>query len=344
MNKSEFHANPTTGLTTSREWLRLLAPYREPNHVRSFGELFLTGAVFVALWVAAWLAFSISYWLTLAISVLAAGTLVRLFMIQHDCGHGAFFRRRAINDWVGRVIGVLTLTPYKVWRHSHSTHHATSSNLCKRGVGDISTLTVREYQALSSPRRLAYRLYRSPLVIFGIGPAFQFLLRNRLPQEFRREALTNWVSAMGTNLTIFIVAGVMIYAVGAGPFLLVHLPIILLASSIGVWLFYVQHQFEDTYWSENQAWSLQDAAFQGSSHYALPQPLRWFTANIGVHHVHHLQSRIPYYRLPQVLRDFPELAEVRRMNLRQSFACVRLRLWDEGRSKLVTFAKAHEQD
>lgn len=343
MNKSELAAGKTAGPTTSREWLKLLAPYRQPNHIRSFAELALTGALFAGLWVAAWLAYSISYWLTLAICVVAAGTLVRLFMIQHDCGHGAFFRRRAINDWVGRVIGVLTLTPYKVWRHSHSTHHATSSNLGKRGIGDIDTLTVREYQALSRPRRLVYRIYRSPLVIFGIGPAFQFLVRNRLPQGIRREAWTNWASAMGTNLTILIVAGVMIYAIGAGAFLLVHLPIILLASSIGVWLFYVQHQFEDTYWSENQAWTLEEAAFQGSSHYALPWPLRWFTANIGVHHVHHLQSRIPYYRLQQVLRDFPELAEVRRLTLWQSFACARLRLWDEGRSKLVTFAKAREQ-
>jgi acyl-lipid omega-6 desaturase (Delta-12 desaturase) len=322
--------------------LRLLAPYREPNQIRSLGELVLTGAIFAALWVGAWLVYSISYWLTLAISVLAAALLVRLFMIQHDCGHGAFFRRRVINDWVGRIIGVLTLTPYAVWRRSHSTHHATSSNLGKRGIGDIDTLTVREYQALPRGRRLAYRLYRTPLVIFVVGPAFQFLLRNRLPQGIRREDWGNWVSAMGTNIMIILAAGLMIYAIGPEPFLLVHLPIILLASSIGVWLFYVQHQFEDTYWSEDQNWNLQDSALHGSSHYALPQPLRWLTANIGIHHVHHLQSRIPYYRLPQVLRDYPELATFRRLTLWQSFACARLRLWDESRRKLVSFAKARE--
>lgn len=339
MQQSEFEAGPTTSV----EWLRLLTPYRQPNQLRSFGELILTGAVFAALWVGAWLAYSVSYWLTLAISVFAAGLLVRLFMIQHDCGHGAFFRRRYLNDWVGRVIGVVTLTPYADWRLAHSTHHATSSNLDKRGIGDIDTLTVREYQALSRFRRLAYRFYRSPLIIFGIGPAFQFLLRNRFPQGLRRRGWANWASAMGTNCTIVLVAGALIYAIGAGPFLLIHLPITLLASSIGVWLFYVQHQFEDTYWSGDQSWSLQDAAFRGSSHYALPWPLRWLTANIGVHHVHHLSSRIPYYRLSQVLRDYPELADVRRLTLMQSFACARLRLWDEGRHKLVTFAKAREQ-
>ncbi len=338
LQQTEYQAGPTTSV----EWLRRLTPYRQPNQIRSLAELILTGAVFAALWVGAWLAYSVSYWLTLAISLLAASLLVRLFMIQHDCGHGAFFRRRYVNDWVGRVIGVLTLTPYADWRQAHSTHHATSSNLDKRGVGDIDTLTVREYQDLSRIKRIAYRLYRSPLVMFGIGPAFQFLLRNRFPQGLRREGWGRWTSAMGTNCAILLVAGTMILAIGVGPFLLVHLPILLLASSIGVWLFYVQHQFEDTYWSRDQAWNLHDSAFQGSSHYDLPWPLRLLTANIGIHHVHHLSSRIPFYRLPQVLRDYPELAEVRRLTLRQSFACARLRLWDESRRELVTFAKARE--
>ncbi|MBN4016385.1 fatty acid desaturase, partial [Rhodospirillaceae bacterium AH-315-P19] len=296
------HGSPSHGL------LKQLARYREPSHARSVVELTLTKVAFVALWAAAWWALSISYWLTLAIAVPAAAFLARLFLIQHDCGHGAFFRRRAINDWVGRILGTLTMTPYNVWRRSHAVHHATSGNLDKRGEGDIDTLTVKEYQALSPLRRLAYRAYRHPIVLFGIGPAYQFLLRNRLPFSLRSGDWRFWISAMGTNATIVLVAGCLIYFLGAGPFFLVQLPILLLAASIGVWLFYVQHQFEDTYWARDGEWQAQDAAIHGSSHYDLPGVFRWLTANIGVHHIHHLSSRIPYYRLPQVLRDFPELA------------------------------------
>ena len=331
-----------TTATQARDWIQALARYREPNQVRSVLELIITAAPFVVLWVIAWFALSISYWLTLAISVPAAGFLVRLFLIQHDCGHGAFFRRKAINDWIGRVIGVFTLTPYDVWRRHHSVHHATSGNLAKRGTGDIDTLTVREYLALSRSRRIAYRVYRHPFVMFVVGPAYVYLLRNRLPLGFTGAGWRYWISTMGTNAGIALVAGLLIYAIGAGPFLLVHLPITLLAASMGVWLFYVQHQFEDTVWEESPDWTMHEAALYGSSHYDLPGVLRWFSANIGVHHVHHLYSRIPYYRLPQVLRDFPELAEVRRLTLMQSFACVKLRLWDEGQRKLVSFAKARD--
>jgi len=328
------HGSPSHGL------LKQLARYREPSHARSVVELTLTKVAFVALWAAAWWALSISYWLTLAIAVPAAAFLARLFLIQHDCGHGAFFRRRAINDWVGRILGTLTMTPYNVWRRSHAVHHATSGNLDKRGEGDIDTLTVKEYQALSPLRRLAYRAYRHPIVLFGIGPAYQFLLRNRLPFSLRSGDWRFWISAMGTNATIVLVAGCLIYFLGAGPFFLVQLPILLLAASIGVWLFYVQHQFEDTYWARDGEWQAQDAAIHGSSHYDLPGVFRWLTANIGVHHIHHLSSRIPYYRLPQVLRDFPELARIHRLTFMQSLACVKLRLWDEGQRKLVSFSDA----
>ena len=322
---------------SGRDWPRLLAPYRAAKQARSVVELVVTGGLFVLLWLAAWWAYSFSLWLSLAVGVPAAGFLVRLFMIQHDCGHGAFFRRRIFNDWVGRVIGVLTLTPYEVWRRDHAGHHATSGNLAKRGTGDIDTLTLREYQALPRRRRIAYRLYRNPIVLFVIGPAYQFLLHNRLPTGIAAGGHFYWFSVMGTNAAIAVAAGVVIALVGVEPFLLVHLPIVLLASSIGVWLFYVQHQFEETYWSSDEDWKLEDAAFQGSSHYDLPGPLRLVTANIGIHHVHHLASRIPYYRLPEVLRDYPELAGVGRITLRQSLACVKLRLWDEERRKLVGF-------
>jgi omega-6 fatty acid desaturase (delta-12 desaturase) len=262
---------------------------------------------------------------------------VRLFMIQHDCGHGSFFRHRLANDWVGRIIGVFTLTPYDFWRRAHAEHHAGSGNLDRRGIGDIDTLTVREYLALSRRGKLLYRLYRHPFVMFGIGPAYLFLFRHRVPAGMMRDGWRPWFSTMATNLAIATLAAAMIWLIGIGPFLLVHLPIIVLAASIGVWLFYVQHQFEETYWATNEGWNFHAAALHGSSHYALPHVLRWFSANIGVHHIHHLCSRIPYYRLPEVLRDHPPLAAMGRLTLWQSFGCVRRNLWDESARRLVTF-------
>ena len=328
--------------TPSLHLSKALARYGEPHHMRSLFELTITSVLFIVFWVAAWWALSVSYWLTLALSVAAGALLARLFLIKHDCGHGAFFRRRIFNDWVGRVLGILTLTPYYVWRRNHAVHHATSGNLDKRGTGDIDTLTVSEYQALPRLRRIAYQLYRHPLLMFVVGPAYHFLLRNRLPLGFANADRRFWISAMGTNAAIALVGGFMIYFLGAVPFLLVHLPITLLAATIGVWLFYVQHQFEDTVWANDHAWNLYDTAFFGSSHYELPTVLNWITANIGVHHVHHLNSRIPYYRLPQVLRDIPSFTKNRRLTLRQSFVCMKLRLWDEDQQKLVSFAEARE--
>ena len=339
MDDTQQAAQPASDLTPARDLPKALARYREPDHMRSVLELIVTVVPFVALWVAAWWALSVSYWLTLAICVPTAAFQVRLFLIQHDCGHAAFFRRKSDNDWVGRILGVLTLTPYHVWRSDHAAHHATSGNLDRRGIGDIDMLTVREYRALPLVRRHAYRAYRHPLILFGVGPAYQFLLRNRLPMGFRDGDRRFWISTMGTNASIAAVAGIMIYFLGLGPFLLVQLPVTMIAASIGVWMFYVQHQFEETYWNRNEDWKLHDAALFGSSHYDLPGILPWLTANIGVHHVHHLSSRIPYYRLPQILRDFPELANVRRLTLWQSLACVKFRLWDEVQRKLVSFAE-----
>jgi omega-6 fatty acid desaturase (delta-12 desaturase) len=300
-------------------------------------EVIVTAGSFAALWVLAWAALWLGYWLALLVAVPAAGFLVRLFMIQHDCGHGSFFRHRAANDWVGRIIGALTLTPYDAWRRNHAIHHASSGNLDRRGIGDVATLTVREYLALSRWRRLGYRLYRNPVVLFGLGPAYLFIVQHRLPSDPHRSGWQSWFSAMATNLGIASIVVTMMWAVGVKPFLLVQLPITLLAASVGVWLFYVQHQFEETYWAGAQAWSKHEAALHGSSHYDLPGVLRWFTANIGVHHVHHLCSNIPYYRLPRVLRDYPELRGVSRLTLLQSFACVRLVLWDEAARRLISF-------
>jgi len=327
-----------TSARTARDWSQVLAAYREPSPARSLLELAVTAASFAALWFLAWAALGVGYWLSLVLAVPAAGFLVRLFMIQHDCGHGAFFRRRAANDWVGRVIGALTLTPYDVWRRSHAMHHATSGNLERRGIGDVTTLTVREYLALSRWRRLGYQLYRNPLVLFGLGPAYLFIVQHRAPVGMGKGAgWRPWISASATNLGVALIAVAMMWLVGVTPFLLVHLPVTLLAASAGVWLFYVQHQFEDTFWATAPAWTFHEAALHGSSHYDLPAVLRWFTANIGVHHVHHLCSRIPYYRLPHVLRDFPELGAIGRLTLLQSVGCVRLVLWDEERRRLISF-------
>ncbi len=332
----------SAGRQDARDWMRTLAAYREAHHGRSAAELAITIVPLVILWIAMWVALHYSYWLSLVLAVLAAGFLVRLFMIQHDCGHGAFFRRRALNDWVGRVIGVLTLTPYDFWRRTHNMHHAGSGNLARRGIGDIQTLTVREYLALPRWRRLMYRLYRHPVVLFGFAPAYLFILQHRLPVGLMRET-GSWVSTMATNAAIAISAVAAIWLVGLWPFLIIHLPITIIGASIGVWLFYVQHQFEETLWAEPVDWSLPEAALHGSSHYDLPRVLRWFTGNIGIHHVHHLSSRIPYYRLPRVLKDHPELGQVGRLSLMESFGCVRLVLWDEVRQRLISFREMRRQ-
>lgn len=322
-----------------REWVQVLAKYRDPNPWRSWFELFVTFAPFVLLWAAAWWSMSISYWLTLTISLVNSGFILRLFAIQHDCGHGAFFKSRTVSDWLGRVIGIFTLTPYDVWRHAHSVHHSTSGNLGRRGMGDIDTLTVNEYLARSRFDRFKYRLYRNPIVLFGLGPGYMFFLQHRIPLGLMAKARF-WVSAMGTNAGILALLGTVFYFGGLAPILLIFLPSTLLAATTGVWLFYVQHQFEDAHWAEDEDWQLHDAAYNGSSHYVLPAPLQWMSANIGIHHVHHLYSRIPFYRLPEVLRDYAELADQNRMTLRESFVNARLHLWDEHSKKLMSFRQA----
>lgn len=323
-----------------KSWLKILSKYREPSTGRSTFELVVTVVPFAALWALTWAAVHYGYWLGLILIIPAAGFLLRLFMIQHDCGHGSFFARRSVDDWTGRLIGILTLTPYDYWRRAHAAHHASAGNLDERGIGDITTLTVEEYAALSKRERLAYRLYRHPLVMFGIGPAFLFLFKQRLPFGMMRSGLSPWVSTMATNAAVAVVAGLLIWAVGLVPFLLVHLPIVILAATAGIWLFYVQHQFEDTHWSKKPEWQFQQAALHGASHYDLPPVLRWMTGNIGIHHVHHLSSRVPYYRLPEVLKDHPELADLGRITIMDSLRCVKLVLWDESSRRLISFRDA----
>ena len=326
--------------TTARDWTRALGRFRKPSTGRACVELAITVLPFLAAWGAMVFAVASGYFGLLALVLPpTAGLVVRLFLIQHDCGHGSFFPTRAANDWTGRLIGVVTLAPYDYWRRTHAIHHASSGNLAARGIGDVDTLTVREYRARSAWGRFRYRLYRHPAVMFGLGPVLLFGFRYRIPIGLAGKA-GPWVSTMGTNLGIVAVAGALVWLVGARTFLLVQLPVTLLAASVGVWLFYVQHQFEDTHWSEPPDWSVHEAALHGSSHYVLPPVLRWFTANVGVHHVHHLVSRIPYYRLGDVLRAFPELRDVGRLTLRQSFGCLRLVLWDSANRRLVSFKQA----
>ncbi|WP_338049665.1 fatty acid desaturase [Roseovarius amoyensis] len=300
----------------------------------------MTAIPFAAIFALSWAALSVSPWISVALSLANAAFVVRLFMIQHDCGHGAFFGARAWNDRVGRIIGVLTLTPYDVWRRTHAIHHATTGNLDRRGTGDIPTLTVAEYRAKPLLGRVLYRLVRHPAVLFGIVPFYSFFLQNRIPAGLLRSGRRYWASALGTDAAILIMLG-SLYLLGGVPVLFfVYLPMMLLAASTGMWLFYIQHQFEETSWDGDTEWSLQDAALHGSSHYVLPPVLRWITANIGVHHIHHLASRIPFYRLPEVLRDHEEFASAGRLTLRDSLRCASLALWDETGRRLVSFAEA----
>ncbi len=332
-------SSPQTETRAARDWVAVLSKYREPSVWRSSYELAITFVPFVVLWALAWWSLQYSYWLTFGIAAINAAFLLRLFAIQHDCGHGAFFKNRSVSDWLGRVIGVLTLTPYDVWRRSHSAHHSASGNLGRRGMGDIQTLTVEEYRARTPFSRLMYRMYRHPIVLFGLGPGYLFYFQNRLPLGMMNGA-RYWVSAMGTNAGIFIGMGLILYFGGLMPILLIFLPTTLLAGTAGVWLFYVQHQFEEAHWESAEDWQMHEAALEGSSHYVLPKALQWLSANIGIHHVHHLHSRVPFYRLPEVLRDHAELADSNRMTLRESFSNARLHLWDEKSKRLLSFAEA----
>jgi omega-6 fatty acid desaturase (delta-12 desaturase) len=327
---------------SARQWVLTLARYREPSTWRSVFELAVTLVPFVFLWGLAWVAMDVSPWLSLAIAVLNGGFLVRIFIIQHDCGHASYLHNRTAQDWLGRVLGVLTLTPYDVWKRTHAIHHQHHGNLDHRGIGDVMTLTVEEYRARSVWGRMTYRLYRHPVVLFVLGPSYLFILQNRLPFGLMRSGWRYWISAMGTNAFIAIVVGLILWLGGLMPLLLIYIPTSVIGATIGVWLFYVQHQFEETHWEKSKDWQVHDAALEGSSHYQLPAPLQWITGNIGVHHVHHLYSRIPFYRLTEVLRDHRALAEAQKLSIRESLACVKLNLWDEKTRKLVSFREARQ--
>jgi omega-6 fatty acid desaturase (delta-12 desaturase) len=331
----------TGGVETTRDralrWRRTAAAYGEPSPRRSVVQLLTTAVPFAALWAAMSLTVGQAYWATLLLAPVAAAFLMRLFMIQHDCGHRSFFRSARLNDLLGSAIGVLTLTPHGYWRTAHNIHHATSGNLGKRGIGDLAVLTVREYLALPKWRRLAYRIYRHPAVLLVVGPLYVFVLKYRLPLDLLSRHRDMIPGVLATNGAIAALAVGMGMWIGFAEVAMVHVPIVLLSAAAGVWLFYVQHQFETTYWRSDAAWDFHEAAVHGSSYYDLPQPLRWLTADIGIHHIHHLSSRIPNYRLAECLRDHPEMKDVSRLTLRGSLRCLRLALWDEEAERLVGF-------
>lgn len=325
---------------TDSRWNAIVARYRQPSTRRSVWQVVNTAGPLLLLWLAMYLGLRFSYALTLALAVPAAFFLVRLFIIQHDCSHGSFFRSQRANDAVGGVIGVLTLVPYAYWRKTHALHHATSGNLEHRGFGDVDTLTVDEYRALGRWGRLKYRFYRHPLVLFVVGPVWQFILRHRFPTIVPRTWRRERRSIVRNDVALAALVTAMTLVVGWKAFLLIQLPVSLLAGTVGVWLFYIQHQFEDTYWEHDQEWEFVAASLKGSSYYRLPRILQWATGNIGLHHIHHLNSKIPNYRLQECFDENPVFKRVTELRLLESLRCVRLALWDEARGRLVSFREA----
>jgi omega-6 fatty acid desaturase (delta-12 desaturase) len=285
----------------------------------------------------------IGYWLTLLLSIPTAGFLMRLFIIQHDCGHGSFFRSRKANDSVGLACSLFTMTPYYYWQKSHAIHHANAGNLEHRGIGDIYTMTVQEYLALSKWGQFKYRLYRNPFILFVLVPTVLFVILYRFPSSDNPALKRVQSSVHWTTLALAILMGGLIWLVGLKALLLIHLPVMIIASTLGTWLFFVQHQFEDTYWAGGDTWDYTLAALQGSSYYKLPKILQWFTGNIGFHHIHHLSPRIPNYLLEQCHEENPLFQETIVLTLRSSLKSMALTLWDEEQKKLIGFHQLKQQ-
>jgi omega-6 fatty acid desaturase (delta-12 desaturase) len=318
-------------------WKNLVANYQTSHTWKSIWQLCNSMIPFIAIWYVMVLSLNVGYWLTLLLSLPAAGFLVRLFIIQHDCGHGSFFKSRKANDWVGLACSLITWTPYFYWQKSHAIHHANAGNLEHRGIGDIYTMTVNEYVQESRWGKLKYRLIRNPLILFILAPTLLFVLFYRFPTSGTKAMKRVQSSIYWTNLAIVLLVGGLMWLVGFKAFLLVHTPIIVIASSVGAWLFFVQHQYEDTYWAGSKSWDYTVAALQGSSYYKLPKILQWFTGNIGFHHIHHLSPRIPNYLLEKCHDENPMFQETVVLTLRSSLKSISLSLWDEEEEKLISF-------
>ncbi|REJ73524.1 MAG: fatty acid desaturase [Acidobacteria bacterium] len=332
-----MHMNPQP-LSEAARWKRLLAPYTRPDDRKAIAQLAVTATLFVALWLLMLKGYQLlGWWAPLPLAPFAGGLLIRLFIFQHDCGHGSFTTSRRFNDGLGFVLGVLTLTPYHWWKKNHAIHHGTSGDLDRRDIGDVTTLTVREYLDLPWHKRLGYRLYRNPLVMLVLGPIWLFAVKHRFPFDTPLAWRREWRDVLINNLVIALLLFAAAKTIGLQALLAVHGPIFAVSAIAGVWLFYVQHQFEDTVWSRSGEWDFFDAGLHGSSFYDLPAVLHWFTGNIGYHHVHHLASRIPNYELRRCFREVEELQQVPHLGLRQSLGCLRLKLWDEDAERMVGF-------
>jgi omega-6 fatty acid desaturase (delta-12 desaturase) len=315
-----------------------LTQYAQANRRRALIDLATSLVPYLALSALMYLSLSVSYLLALALAIPAAGFLLRTFMMFHDCAHGAFLPSRRTNTWCGVGLGLVVLTPFHSWRYSHAVHHGTAGDLDRRGVGDVHTLTVDEYRALPWRGRLGYRLFRNPLVMFGFGPIYSLVILPRLVKRGMQPRIRR--SVMLTNLALLAVIGALCWLMGWREYLLVQAPTVWLAGMAGVFLFYVQHQFEDTYWEASVDWSFADAALRGSSYLKLPQPLQFFTGNIGLHHVHHLNARIPNYNLQRAHDENQVFHSVPAISLWDGVRAARLKLWDEQSGRLVSFAGA----
>ncbi|MGB5059611.1 MAG: fatty acid desaturase [Candidatus Promineifilaceae bacterium] len=319
-------------------WKSMVRPFQNADTKKSMWQVLNTFAPFFVLWLAMYYSLRVGYWLTLLLALPTAGLMVRMFIIQHDCGHGSFFKSRQLNDSLGNVCSLFTLTPFYQWRKSHAVHHATSGNLARRDVHDVYTMTVKEYNASPLKTRLRYRLYRNPITLFLILPLTLFLVLYRFPGPLSRRK--ERINVLLNDLALVLLVLVISLIVGFRPFLMVHLPLLFIASTVGTWLFFVQHQFEDTYWAGGEEWDYATAALQGSSFYKLPKVLQWFTGNIGFHHIHHLSPKIPNYQLEACHKQNPELQQVSTLTLSSSLRTTFLSLWDEDRKKLVSFRTA----
>lgn len=321
----------------SAPWRRLVREHQTPSRARATWQLVNTLGAYVAVWALMYFCASVSWWLVVPLAVLAGGLLVRVFILFHDCGHGSFFASRRANDVWGVVTGLVTFTPYAHWRWQHASHHATAGNLDKRGIGDLWTMTVQEYLRASRWRRFTYRLSRNTIVLFVLAPLVLLAVLHRFPapEAGPRERRSVW----WTNVAVVALACGLSLVFGVVSYLVIQAVIFAVAGAAGVWLFYVQHQFEDAYWERGDAWNFEDAALVGSSYYALPKVLQWFSGNIGFHHIHHLSPRIPNYNLERCHRSDPLFHDVKRVTLLSSLELRTLRLWDESTKKLIGFRK-----
>lgn len=328
------------GVQTQRpepNWFKTLSKYGQPSLRKAIWQLLDTLLPYVGLWglMVYMVHQEYSYWMILVIAVVAAALLVRIFIFFHDCCHGSFFASRRANKILGYISGILTFTPYEAWRYSHARHHATVGDLDRRGIGDVWTMTVAEYLTAPRLKRLSYRIFRNPFVMVGLVPAIEFLIILRFPHKGMRKHEHH--SVMFTNLAIVAIIGVVGLAIGFWTYIAIQLPIILIAGTIGVWLFYVQHQFEGAYWARHEVWDPLRASLEGSSYYKLPGVLQWFTGNIGLHHIHHIRPGIPNYRLQECYNGIQALQAVKPLTLRTSLKSLWMNLWDEKRQKMVSF-------